>query len=568
MGGHGRTLRTCALCIAAAWLGGYAGAPSAWSQLRVVTYNTGTGQADNPATGQTARAGIGTILQAIGAEAYGPAGSAFAKPIDVLLLQEQHTLAISTQSFVNVLNGIYGAGVYARGIVQGATSDPNAEAGRPGVVYNTQTVQLLEEVAFGAVGTADGTGPTPAQQPRSTLRYKFKPVGYDDSAIFYAYNSHYKSDTGTGNNNRRLAEAQSIRANADALGEGVHAIYAGDFNIQTSSGTAYQHLLSAGNGQAFDPVNRPGSWHDNATFADLFTQAPATASQYAGQTVGGMDDRFDFQLITAELQDNAGMSYLPGTYHALANNGSVPCCNSPITAGTGQTPAVRTALMQASDHLPVIADYMLPAKLGVQVTAVPQFIELGASVAIDVMVSNVAPAVHVAGVDQLAYALGVTGSLAGGGMGLDAALGGGNLHQVLLDSSTLGAKNGAITVTATSLQTASPLFSLPVSFQVISAFLAADFNRDGAVNETDLGQITANFGLMGAAKAQGDADADGDVDGNDFTTWQRQLGQLPAGVSALAAVPEPAAAMLLAAAWCGLAATRRKRAGRRLRGRG
>jgi hypothetical protein len=538
------TMRMALACALGAALAG--GAAPAAAQLRIVTYNTGTGQADNPATGQTARPGISTILAAIGAEVFGSSAERqFAKPIDVLLLQEQYTMAITTQSFVNVLNSIYGPGVYARGNLNGATSDPSAEAGRPGLVYNTQTVQLLEETAFGNVGTSDGTGGPPAQQPRSTMRYKLKPVGYDDSAIFYAYNSHYKSDTGTANNNRRLAEAQAIRTNSDALGQGAHAIYAGDYNIQTSSGTAYQHLLSAGNGQALDPVNRPGSWHDNDSFRDLFTQAPATVSQYSGQTLGGLDDRFDFQLVTGEMLDDLGMAYIAGSYHAFGNNGSVACCNGAITASSALTSEVRTALMQSSDHLPVIADYALPAKLGVQVAAVPSFVELGSSVAIDVTVSNTAPAVHAIGVDELAYTLGVTGSLSGSAMGTDDALGGGNLHQVMLNTSTLGLQNGMINVLATSVQTASPMFAMPVSFQVIAAFLAADFNKDGFVDATDLTAWRGGFGTASAAlKSQGDADNDGDVDGADFLTWQWQLGLSPAVLAAQSAVPEPASAAL------------------------
>jgi hypothetical protein len=44
-------------------------------------------------------------------------------------------------------------------------------------------------------------------------------------------------------------------------------------------------------------------------------------------------------------------------------------------------------------------------------------------------------------------------------------------------------------------------------------------------------------------RADGDADADGDVDGADFLTWQKQFGSGSATVAA-GAVPEPAAALL------------------------
>jgi hypothetical protein len=80
---------------------------------------------------------------------------------------------------------------------------------------------------------------------------------------------------------------------------------------------------------------------------------------------------------------------------------------------------------------------------------------------------------------------------------------------------------------------------------VSTAFNAADFNQDGAVNPLDLAAWRMGFGATtGAAKANGDADADGDVDGHDFLVWQRNLGATTLAV----AIPEPAALSLLVVA--------------------
>ena len=506
------------------------------AQLRVVTYNTATGQ--NPGT-QTARPITATVLEAIADEIVG----GISKPIDVLLLQEQFSMQVTAQSFVDMLNGIYGAGTYARSTLNGLTSDPQARAGRPGLVYNTQTVQLIGETMFGNVGTGS------TQQPRSTLRYQLRPVGYDDSADFYAYSSHWVSDTGSIPNSRRLAQAQSTRADADALGDGAHLIYVGDFNIQTSSGTAYQHMLSAGNGQAFDPINTPGSWHDNSSFKAIHTQSPASVSQFDGQTLGGMDDRLDFQLVSGELLDDEGMGYITGSYRAFGNNGTHDCCNGAITSGTGAAPAVLTALMQASDHLPVVADYHIPAKMGVEIAAIPLTVTLGATVSLGVTVSNVAPVVAVNGADELDYTLSVMGNLSGGASGIDAALGFGNTHQVTLDTSTLGLKSGVITVSSSSQAAANALVNIPVNFEVIAEFAAADFNEDGVVDGDDLAAWETGYG-NGIDKENGDADLDGDVDGADFLVWQRQV-TAGGAVAATGSVPEPAALWL---AMCGACA--------------
>ncbi|HEX6961599.1 MAG TPA: autotransporter-associated beta strand repeat-containing protein [Lacipirellula sp.] len=75
-----------------------------------------------------------------------------------------------------------------------------------------------------------------------------------------------------------------------------------------------------------------------------------------------------------------------------------------------------------------------------------------------------------------------------------------------------------------------------------AASFAADFDNDSDVDSDDLNAWKSGFGA-GTTKGQGDADADLDVDGADFLAWQRQLGS-GASVAAVAAVPEPSAAML------------------------
>jgi hypothetical protein len=515
----------CALLLALL----IAGSTSA--QLRVVSYNAAI--ANTSLDIYTARAGMDVVLEAIGDESVG----GLARPIDVLLLQEQHSMSLSGQSIVDVLNGIYGVGTYARSFINGNKSNPNNSGGAPGLVYNTQTIELIEEIQFGPVGTGE------FEQPRATLRYQLRPVGYDSSADFYAYNSHYKSDTGTENNNRRLAEAQSIRANSDALGNGIHAIYAGDYNIQTSSGTMYQHLLSNGNGQAFDPINTPGSWNGNASLKIVHTQSPANTGSL-GLTGGGVDDRFDFQLTTGEFLDGEGLSYLPGSYHAFGNNGTHTCCNSNIDTGTGASPAVLAALMTASDHLPVVADYQLPANMFASLEAVPSLVGLGESVGIDALIQNVANVLNANWADELDYTLSVSGSLIGGVSGTLMALAPANIHEIFLNTSTLGTFGGTVTVSTASQGAANSLYEFPVSFSVVD-FLEADFNRDGDVDAEDLIEWQAAYGV----NADGDADFDGDSDGRDFLIWQRQFGQtsLPLEGGSLAAVPEPSGMILVIA---------------------
>jgi hypothetical protein len=431
------------------------------AQLRIVTYNTATAQSGSGT--QTARMPYSsTILEAIGLENVG----GLARPIDVLLLQEQFELTTTTQSFVDILNDLYdpiNRTMYARGEQRGnASADfgpfPGA-GGRPGVIYNTTTVQLIAEDAFGSVGSGEA-------QARQFLRYQFRPVGYDTNADFYAFNSHYRAGDDGINATSRLNEATTLRTNADGLGQGAHIIYAGDYNIPSSNATMYQHLMSSGNGQAFDPVNQAGTWLDNTTFKQWHTQSPAaTGENIPGYAGGGMDDRFDFQLITGEVQDGDGFDYLTGSYRTFGNNGTHNL-NGSITTGTGASVSVLEALKANSDHLPVVADYQLPAKMFSSLASIPSNVPQGSTVGIDVLVQNIADVLNATWADELDYTISVSGALLGSATGTTGALTAGNTHQIFLNTGTEGFRAGVVTVSATSQGAANSLLQFPVNFIV------------------------------------------------------------------------------------------------------
>jgi endonuclease/exonuclease/phosphatase family metal-dependent hydrolase len=524
---------------------------SAQAQLRIVSYNTATAQAAGGT--QTARLPhASTVLEAIGLESIND----IAKPIDVLLLQEQFNMQLTTQSFVDVLNDLYdpvNRTMYARSQVNGDISnDFFGSGGRPGLVYNTQTVQLLGEAQFGNVGTEAN------QHPRASMRYHFGLVGYDSTAEFYAYSSHFSA----GVVSQRTAEAQAIRTSADALGEGTHIIYAGDFNINTSNTAPYTHLLSSGNGQAFDPIDTPGSWRDNqfingVDIRHVHTQSPAGNGEgIPGFAEAGVDDRFDFQLVTNEFLDGEGLSYIPGSYHAFGNNGT-HTINESINTGTGAAPSVLAALMANSDHLPVVADYQLPAKMMASLAAVPMTVMQGATVGIDVFVENIANVVASSGADELDYTISVAGSLLGSASGSILALAGVDTKQIFLDTSTAGLRTGMVTVATQSQAAANSLYEFPIEF-FVGNFLEADFNQDGNVDGLDLAEWQAAFGVT----ANADADSDGDSDGRDFLIWQRQYGQssLPLVAGSMTTVPEPTSLLLMASFACVWVVSRRPQA--------
>lgn len=316
--------------------------------LRMVDWNITASDISTP------RSGFDTILEAMGVESV----NGFSRPLDLMMFEEVNSQQTTSQAVANALNNFYGGTAYKVGTINGGSTG----SGTQGVVYNSNSLSLIGEAAIGIASSNGG--------PRQTLRYEFRPVGGAPIDDFYTYVSHWKADTDTTSQNRRRTEANFIRNNADALGSGIPIIYTGDYNLYTSSETAYQRMMDSGNGHANDPLNRPGDWHAQSQYRDIDTQAPAQ-SPPGGLTGGGLDDRFDFQLVSdSVLGGNVGsLKYVAGSYHTFGNNGSVPVngsINSPSNTALGSVPnrtQVLNLLTTVADHLPVLADYNVLLRL-------------------------------------------------------------------------------------------------------------------------------------------------------------------------------------------------------------
>ena len=102
--------------------------------------------------------------------------------------------------------------------------------------------------------------------------------------------------------------------------------------------------------------------------------------------------------------------------------------------------------------------------------------------------------------------------------------------------------------------------TLGSNFSVLAPADPADFNNDGLVDHADLLAWKNGFGTNGnATHSQGDADADSDVDGNDFLLWQRAVNGSSLTVVSTS-VPEPSSLALVVFAATGLLLGRKPRA--------
>ncbi|CAN5436320.1 hypothetical protein BH09PLA1_BH09PLA1_03720 [soil metagenome] len=462
-------------------------ASNASAQIRIVTMNATNSSANIAGP----RSGMQTILDAIGSSVLndpnnvGPT-TGIAKPIDILCLQEWHAGNTTGAAYANLLNTMYGTTTFSHGTLSGGSTG----SGTQGVVYNSAIVQLLGETA---VGTAVSGG-----TPRQSIRHQFRPLGYNDGAAdFYIYNSHYKASSSSAS--IRLQDATAIRNDADLLGPNRNIINVGDFNMFSSTESGYQKLLSAGNGKLNDPINKPGSWNDNTSFKNIHTQTPydSTIGQPGFDGAGGMDSRFDFQVISNNLNDTNGLAYIPNSYQCFGNNGSHQL-GMPLNTGTGASPTVLAALSSILDHLPVGADYQLPARMGVNVSSVPAQVISGATVAVNVTVTNTAPVVFSNGADGLTYTVNGAGGVSGSGGAVDKlALTAGNVHTLNLSTTTPGISAGTVSASSTSEAVANGSFSQAVSTTVL-AHATPSFAAGSSVSVA-----TISFGIKGRGLGQG-----------------------------------------------------------------
>ncbi len=175
----------------------------------------------------------------------------------------------------------------------------------------------------------------------------------------YAYVTHLKSSQGSANQQLRLSMVEAFVNDTEQLEDDAFVLFAGDFNIYTSTEPAYLEILDQTNSLAMaDPIDTPGSWNNNEDFRAVHTQSTRTSSSgFGGGAGGGLDDRFDFIMVSQNMMTNPNLQYKTDSYKAYGNNGN--CYNNninDINCGGVYNQIIRDALYNMSDHLPVVME--------------------------------------------------------------------------------------------------------------------------------------------------------------------------------------------------------------------
>lgn len=250
----------------------------------------------------------------------------------------------------SVLN-INGVDYFARGNPQNLSNGYTLNE----VYYNTQKFTLESNYAI-ATNVRD----------IDIFGMSYKVSNALNNIDFYCVVAHLKAGNSQADATERANETNALMSYLDDNNAMGNYIMAGDFNVYTPTEQAFTNLILHPNEDIrfYDPIDKIGEWHSNYFFANEHTQS--THSFGECHSSGGMDDRFDFILISDEIQDGTDdMEYVTDSYWAVGQDGlhyNKSLIDSPENTSVPEN--VLSALYNMSDHLPVIMDMLVTDKLG------------------------------------------------------------------------------------------------------------------------------------------------------------------------------------------------------------
>ena len=435
------------ICIASLLLLPLAIVPDALGQLRISSYNIAHFNGDQDA--------FRHVLEALHSDDI----IGFSQPCDIMIFQE-----VREENIVDLQANIDAAAprgiVYTMATFTSGGGEDFAGGGQA-CFYRSDRIA---EIPTSHLDISTGAN-------RDTDRWLFRMLAYSSTdAYFFIYSSHLKAGTGSSNEADRTDGVNLVRNNANALPAGSNIIYVGDMNFYSNNEDGYQAFIApGGQGQAIDPYGT-GSWGGSSN-AIKHTQSPRDVSG-GGLIGGGCDDRFDFHMPNIKMFDGNGLSMIDGSCRAVGNDGlhyddAINDGTNTYLSNTAESNALADAMFQASDHLPVLVEYQVPAVMTAFAPSDFGRVIVGAEHFADVYVKNIADHVDPIGVDELEFTAtgqdGIAGSLSSTAP-LDPDF---VIVQLPVDTSTSAFVNGTVQLQATSEATQNSEWSLPVAGEVL-----------------------------------------------------------------------------------------------------
>ena len=263
---------------------------------------------------------------------------------DLLMVQELKS-AQGLQNITQELNTLYGE--YQSGSYIPQVSNPdNSWRLQQNIVFNEDIFELVGEQTL----------ETPYRDVNYFQLRILNKNGTPSNEFLHTYVTHLKSSQGSTNEQLRLSMVEVLMDHIDFLPPESNIIVAGDFNVYSGDEPAYELLLSTnGTNTLNDPIDMPRWSNFNFPHKEIYTQSTRLSSLGDGSG-GGLDDRFDFVLLSDHLMNpNANYSYHDESYKALGNNGT--CYNQDLIdcTTTNNVPfSILQSLYYMSDHLPIV----------------------------------------------------------------------------------------------------------------------------------------------------------------------------------------------------------------------
>ena len=200
------------------------------------------------------------------------------------------------------------------------------------------------------------------------LYYRSDDLEDGDTAFLNCVVAHLKASSGTQNQEMRSIMVSNTLDYLENYNSNDNYLFMGDFNVYTNSEPAYQLLTNNPDADLhfYDPIDSPGVWHNKSTYKNIHTQS-THSSQNGCAASGGMDDRFDFILISDNIRDGLkDLQYIDGSYKAIGQDG-LHFNKSIIDEPENQSAPseVIDALYGSSDHLPILLKLRVDKTLGI-----------------------------------------------------------------------------------------------------------------------------------------------------------------------------------------------------------
>lgn len=275
----------------------------------------------------------------------------YVKP-DIFTVNEISTKLTDHDRIKNNCFNVDGITVYKRGTITNYSGSTICNQ----IYYNSSKLTMVSSDAL-------------SNSYRDINIYKFRYYKKDNAGAYiylHCIIAHLKAGFYEQDAIDRADMTASVMSYMDGnLSTGENVLVMGDFNLYSSSETAFQNLVS--NSNVNIKFNDLGDW------SKLYQTQSTHTSDNGCAATGGLDDRFDFILATNSiLNGTKKVSYIANSYKALGQDGNNYNSALKTTNNTVVPVEIATALYNNSDHLPVV----LKLKAEVGTSAIEDFSEL------------------------------------------------------------------------------------------------------------------------------------------------------------------------------------------------